>query len=133
MGVKRLCICISKGGYFWNDGGTRLDERWEGGVINPWVDAFTEQYQVHQGKARCLGGLHSARGVAFIRMMRSRGCRLIRMCFYLHEWALQCGRCIDICIRPVRLYAQFVSRPVRACAHLALALEGGCARARILR
>ena len=81
MGVKRLCICISKGGYFWNDGGTRLDERWEGGVINPWVDAFTEQYQVHQGKARCLGGLHSARGVAFIRMMRSRGCRLIIMCF----------------------------------------------------
>ena len=50
MGVKRLCICISKGGYFWNDGGTRLDERWEGGVINPWVDAFTEQYQVHRDR-----------------------------------------------------------------------------------
>ena len=62
-----------------------------------------------------------------------KGMPLDKNVFYLHKWALQCGRCINICIMPVRVHAQFVSRPVRTCAHLALALEGGCVRARISR
>ena len=44
MGVYWLCLCTSKGGYCWNDSGTTLDERWEGGVINPWIEALKEQY-----------------------------------------------------------------------------------------
>ena len=85
MGVKWLCICTSKGGYFWNDRGTTFDERCEGGVINPWVEAFTNQYIKYiKERQDVLGGLHSARGAAFIRMTSSReGCLIKygRMCF----------------------------------------------------
>ena len=50
---ERLCLCTSIGGYFWNDGGTKFEERWGGGIVNPWVEAFMEEYINYiKGKAK---------------------------------------------------------------------------------
>ena len=38
---------------FWNDGGTKFEERWGGGVVNPWAEASMEEYINYiKGKAK---------------------------------------------------------------------------------
>ena len=76
---ERLCLCTSVGGFFCNDGGSMFESG--GGVVSSIRGSRLSRRSksiTSRERPRSLRRLHSARGVALIRMMRSREGRFIK-------------------------------------------------------
>ena len=85
-----------------------FDERWEGGVVNPWVEAFREEYINYiKGKAKQFEkATFCARG-CLDSVTRTREGRLIKhawMCFIYINGVCDVDAAL-ISMKRVRLYA----------------------------